>query len=202
MRHSSVSWDWPRAGQLEPHLSSPRHSQEGCALRQASCSGCTPPPCLSPGPRPLPGIPARGGAPGADVSPPQPGPCGQLPSPQGRQLRGDRCCLMPSAAAGNGRLRGLALHLTRMGTPHYVTLGEVPPTPPAGGLPPSLPSLSGHSLVVSSPLTSLGSLLCPPGPMTGRGAAQSQGAQGCLLKQRGAASSEGGQSGGACQGGG
>lgn len=56
-----MSWDWPRAGQLEPHLSSPRHSQEGCALRQASCSGCTPPPVSVSRSSPLPRDPCSGG---------------------------------------------------------------------------------------------------------------------------------------------
>ena len=96
---------------------------------------------------------------------------------------------MPSAAAGNSRLRGLALHLTRMGTPHYVTLGEALTTTASRG-PAPLPAqplwaqprglqpthVSGFFALSSRPHDRLRS--CPePGAV--------------CSKQRGAASSEG-----------
>ena len=70
MRRGSESWDRPRGGQLEPRLSSPRRSREGLHSETGVLLGAHHPPCLSPGPRPFPGIPAQGGAPRADVSPP------------------------------------------------------------------------------------------------------------------------------------
>ena len=70
VRRGSVSWDRLRGGQLEPRLSSPRRSREGLHSETGVLLGAHHPPCLSPGPRPFPGIPAQGGAPRADVSPP------------------------------------------------------------------------------------------------------------------------------------
>ena len=190
VRRGSVSWDRPRGGQLEPRLPSLRHSREGLHSETGVLPGHTPPGSVSRS-SPLPRAPCSGGgAPGADVSAPSLARAVSCPLPRaGSSLPGDRCCLMPSAAAGNSRLRGLALHLTRMGTPHYVTLGEALTTTASRG-PAPLPSqplwaqprglqpthVSGFFALSSRPHDRLRS--CPePGAV--------------CSKQRGAASSEG-----------
>lgn len=187
----AVPWDWPGVRQLEPHLSACGVPGRVCALTGVLLGAQPRPPLIPRGPRCSPGIPARGGAPRAHVSP-RPGPARQLPSPQGRHLCcGGRMPCKQSAAAGNSRLGGLALCLTRTGTPHYVTLDKAPHP---------CPGHSGHSLVVSSPPMSLGSLRCPPGPHDTARSCPEPGSLGPIWSSKGMVSSEGAHSEGLVEG--